>query len=291
MVSVALRKSLSAPEGTIELDVSFDLNHGEFVTLYGPSGAGKTSILRMICGLLTPDSGVVHVGQHTWFDATKGVDIRPQKRNVGIVFQDFALFPNMSVEENMEYALSRGQDKNIVDQLIEITDLGQLRSRKPDTLSGGQRQRVALARALVRKPQLLLLDEPLSALDRDMRQKLQQYLLRVHKEYQLTTILVSHDVSEIIRLSDRIIALESGRITYSGSVPDHFYGTGISGKVQLTGDILSIVPEDVVYVVSVLCGRDVIKVVVADPEEQDLKPGDQVLIAAKAFNPIIRKIR
>ena len=291
MVTVELHKELSAAIGLLKLDVSFNLQREEFVTLYGPSGAGKTSILRMICGLLDPDAGKIISNDTTWFDSTKGTNLRPQKRNVGIVFQDFALFPNMTVEGNLRYALPRHEGSRIIEELIEITDLGQLRSRMPTTLSGGQRQRVALARALVRKPELLLLDEPLSALDREMRQRLQTYLLRVHREYQLTTILVSHDVGEIIKLSDRIIALEGGQIQYSGSPQEHFHGGDISGKVQLTGDILSIEKEDVIYVVSILCGRDVIKVAIADPDQQQLQPGDHVLVASKAFNPIIRKLR
>ena len=290
MVAAKLLKTLSAASGTFDLQIDFELQQGEFVTLYGPSGAGKTSVLRMICGLLPPDDGSIEVSGACWYDSKSGVNIRPQGRNVGIVFQDFALFPNMTVEQNLRFALSKKQQQGIIEELISITDLGQLRSRKPSTLSGGQRQRVALARSLVKKPDVLLLDEPLSALDREMRQKLQTYLLRVHQEFNLTTILVSHDVSEIVRLSDRLLALQDGKIAYDGSVRGFFTGSELSGKVQLTGEILSIEPEDVVYVATVLCGRDVIKVVVVDPEQQQLKPGDQVMVATKAFNPIIRKL-
>ena len=161
----------------------------------------------MLSGLLRPDSGIIKVGETIWFDGDKNIDLKPQQRKVGYVFQDYALFPNMSVRQNLEYALRKGQDKAIIGELLQFAELNELEQRKPETLSGGQKQRVALARALVQRPEILILDEPLSALDLKMRIKLQEYLLQVHKRYKLTTILVSHDIGEIVKLSDNVFEI------------------------------------------------------------------------------------
>lgn len=217
MIHFNLDKALRFSGGKMNLQVEIKAEEGSFITLYGKSGAGKTSVLRMLAGLMRPDAGRIAVGEEVWFDQEKGVHLRPQKRSVGFLFQDYALFPNMTVKENLEFALQKGQPKAIIKALIELIELGELQDRRPETLSGGQQQRVALARALVQRPKLLLLDEPLSALDLDMREKLQRYLLKVHQEYGLTTILVSHDQQEIQRLSDQVYEVEQGRILRYGT--------------------------------------------------------------------------
>lgn len=288
MIEIDIRKTLRSPVGPFEIDLTCRVGKGDFIALYGPSGAGKTSILRMISGLMNPDSGRIQVAGQFWFG--KGKNVKPQHRNVGLVFQDYALFPNMSVRENLKYALGKGDDPSIVNELINIVDLGDLQERKPATLSGGQQQRVALARALVRKPSVLLLDEPLSALDRNMRMRLQDYLLKVHREFDLTTIIVTHDTSEVIRLCNRVISIEAGRIVFDGTPASMFLDSMVSGKVRLTGEIIDIVRSDVVNIVSVLCGNDIIRVIVSDAGKHGFAKGDHVMIATKAFNPIIQKI-
>ena len=217
MIHCTLDKALNFSGGKMNLRIEIKVAEGQFITLYGKSGAGKTSILRMLAGLMRPDAGRIVVGEEVWFDGAKGIHWRPQKRSVGFLFQDYALFPNMTVKENLEFALQKGQTKGIINELMELIELGELQDRRPQTLSGGQQQRVALARALVQRPQLLLLDEPLSALDLDMREKLQRYLLKVHQEYGLTTILVSHDQQEIQRLSDEVYEVEQGRVMRQGT--------------------------------------------------------------------------
>ena len=184
----------------MQLDVEFTIQEGELVTLYGPSGAGKTTVLRMLCGLSTPDEGRISVRGQPWLDSAKKINLKPQHRDIGIVFQDYALFPNLTVKENLRYALKQDQPDAIVNELLEMMELTNLHDKKPELLSGGQRQRVALARAIVRKPRILLLDEPMSALDTALRVKIQDYILRVHEQFKLTTILVSHDIMEVIRL-------------------------------------------------------------------------------------------
>lgn len=191
----------------------------QFLAISGPSGGGKTTLLRILAGLARPDRGFLQVGDRVWMDTDKRLFLPPQKRDVGMVFQDYALFPNMTVGKNLHYALGRSDNPQVIDELIETMELEQLTDEFPRTLSGGQQQRVALARALVRRPNLLLLDEPLSALDTDLRQRLQNYILRVHHQFGLTTILVSHDYSEINKMADQVWRLENGQVTYAGS-PD-----------------------------------------------------------------------
>ncbi len=290
MIKLTLRKKLKASGGEMLLDVDATIETGSLVTLYGPSGAGKTSILRMIAGLLRPDAGSVEVNGQTWFDSDKKTDRKPQQRSIGLVFQDYALFPNMTVRENLEYALAKNQDPAIISELIDTIELGDLQHRKPDTLSGGQKQRVALARALVRRPEILLLDEPLSALDASMRIKLQDYLLKVHRQFHLTTLLVSHDVSEVLKMSDQIILLENGRITRQGTPLKIFSDRQASNKFQLTGEVLNIEREDVIYVVSVLIGNSLLKVVAAEEEVRELAVGDRVLVMSAVFSPVLQKI-
>ena len=291
MIRIRLQKKLHAATGEMDLSVAFRITPGEFVALTGPSGGGKTTLLRMIAGLMRPEHGQICFGEETWLDTGRKVFIRPQDREVGVVFQDYALFPNMTVCGNLRYALQRGQPDGIIDELMETTGLQALADRYPGQLSGGQQQRVALARALVRRPRLLLLDEPLSALDPQMRERLQDYLLQLHRSYQLTTILVSHDTTEIIRLADRVIHLDDGRITEIGDPAAIFFSGQTINRFQLSGVILRIDPEDILCRVSVQVGQNIVQVVISPQDIAGLRPGDRVALLAKAFNPVILKHR
>jgi molybdate transport system ATP-binding protein len=290
MIEVHLQKKLKAATGDLLLDVDLKIRKGELVTLYGRSGAGKTSVFRMLAGLMDPDKGKIVVDDMVWLDTVKGINLPPQRRKIGFVFQEYALFPNMTVLENLKFALAKGSDPSFINDLIEIVDLGDLQYRKPDTLSGGQKQRVALARALVQKPEILMLDEPLSALDFEIRNKLQVYILQVHKEFGLTTILISHDISEIIKMSDYLIELDQGKIIRQGLPAEVLTNQNVSGKFQFTGEILAIARQDFIFIITVLIGKEIIKVVADEDEGVKLAVGDKVMIASKAFNPIIHKI-
>ena len=290
MIELSFIKKLKSSSGEMILDVELSLEEGQLVTLYGKSGAGKTTLLLVLAGLLRPEKGHIKVGNEIWTDTEKNIQLAAQKRNVGFVFQEYALFPNMTIRENLLFALNKGQSEKIVDHLVDIIDLGQLQDRKPTTLSGGQKQRVALARALVKKPKLLLLDEPLSALDHEMRAKLQSYIMEVHKEFCLTTILISHDVSEIIRLSDYLVEIDQGKVIRQGLPTDIFTNDRVNAKFQFTGEVIRMVKQDFIVIVTVLIGKDLVKVIANDKETEDLAVGDRVMIASKAFNPIIHKI-
>lgn len=216
MIELALEKSLFGPDGKFTVRVSCHLNPGEMVGLYGPSGVGKSSVLRMISGLMKPETGQLKIAGEVWFSSEQQINLRPNKRNIGMVFQEHSLFPNMTIRQNLEFALENGQQAAIVGELLERVELTKLADKKPAVLSGGQKQRVALARAMVRKPAVLLLDEPFSALDMKMRANLQEYLMQFHKEYGLTTLLVSHDASEISRMARRVLVMEHGTFSFDG---------------------------------------------------------------------------
>jgi molybdate transport system ATP-binding protein len=290
MMHCTIYKTLHTTQGTIDLDVFFEIERGKLMTLFGASGAGKTTILRILAGLSAPENGEIFFDNETWLDTKKNIHVPPQKRKVGFVFQEYALFPNMTVKENLVYALQKGQEKNIVQELMHVMDLEQLQDRKPATLSGGQKQRVALARALVRKPKLLLLDEPLSALDIEMRLKLQDHILKLHKEFDLTTILVSHDFSEIYKMSDTIMILEKGKIRSKGIPSEILLNEQKGEDFKLIGEVVTIEKENSLCFISVSIGNNVIKTELDETAAGNLGAGDKVLISLKAINPIIKKV-
>jgi len=290
VIRIAVKKRLFGVDGEMELAVDFTVSEGEFITLFGKSGAGKTTMLRMLCGLEAPDEGVITVGNDIWFDSAKRINLPPQRRQAGFVFQNYALFPNMTVRRNLTFALDKSHDPATVGTLLKTVGLEALAERYPDTLSGGQKQRVALIRALVRRPKILLLDEPLSALDLQMRLKLQDELLRMHRSFGLTTLLVSHDLSEIFKLSDRVVMLEHGGIVRSGTPSELFVSNELGGKFKLTGEVLRIDKDGVLYILTLLIGNSVVRVVATDDEVAEIGIGDSITVASKAFNPIIEKL-
>ncbi|WP_324671661.1 ABC transporter ATP-binding protein [Hymenobacter sp. GOD-10R] len=216
MLDFHLIKALHSAAGPATLDVHLAIQPGEFVAVYGPSGAGKTTLLRLLAGLTRPDDGYLRTGAQVWYDEKRRVWLPPNQRSIGFVFQDYALFPNMTVQQNLTFALPNRHDQKMVPELLELTGLEALAHRYPQQLSGGQQQRVALARALARRPQLLLLDEPLAAVDYPTRQHLQQALSHAHHQFNLTTILVSHDPAEVYALADRVVELDLGQVRQDG---------------------------------------------------------------------------
>lgn len=204
MLTIDLKHPILTADGLAELTVSAQLKRGELVCMYGPSGAGKTTLLRLIAGLIKPKEGQLIFDNTVWCDVAKRVFVSPQNRRTGLMFQDYALFPNMSVERQLQFAQLERDDSQ-VNALLELFGLKLLANRKPHQLSGGQKQRVALARALASKPTLLLLDEPLSALDRTMKLALQEEIKEAHRLLGTITFMVSHDPEEIAALASTVM--------------------------------------------------------------------------------------
>ena len=281
MIKIDISKKLHGSSGVMDLNIDLDINEGDFVALSGKSGSGKTTLLRILAGLEEAE-GTIKVADELWLEGKRS--LVPQKRKIGYVFQEYALFPNMSVEENLLFV---NKDRALADHLLKITELGELKNRLPNTLSGGQQQRVSLCRAMMNKPKLLLMDEPLSALDPDMRTKLQNEILTLHKEFGTTTIMVSHDPSEIYRLSSRVLVLDQGKIINDGKPKDILLKTQGSQKFSFEGELLDITKVDVIYIAIVSIGQQLVEVVVSSDEAKNLKIGQSVSVSTKAFAPMI----
>lgn len=223
---------------TIFENIEFSAEEGEFVTLLGPSGCGKSTLLRCIAGLTEVDSGKVLLqGQDI-------VPLPPQKRTIGMVFQSYALFPNMTVEKNVAFGLkmqklASGEIQKRVMEVLALVELTEFARRYPHQLSGGQCQRVALARSLVTRPRLLLLDEPLSALDARIRRHLREQIRNIQRELKLTTLFVTHDQEEALTMSDRIVLMNRGKIVQNGNAemlytqPADLFAAGFIGNYNL----------------------------------------------------------
>lgn len=284
MISLNIKKELHGSNGVMNLDINLSLQNGEFVALSGVSGSGKTTLLRVLAGL-EEAFGEIIVDGEIWLNEKIKKPI--QKRDIGFVFQDYALFPNLSVIDNLLYVK---KDKDLAKQLLSLTDLYELKNRYPNSLSGGQKQRVSLCRALMKRPKILLMDEPLSALDPHMRLKLQDEILTLHKEFKTTTIMVSHDPSEIYKLASRVLVLKDGKIIDDGLPKDILLKTQGSQKFSFEGELLDIIKVDVINIAIVAIGQQIVEVVISNIETQNLIIGEKVNVSTKAFSPTIKKI-
>ena len=290
-IKIHIKQPIKSAKGNLLLEFDKEFKQSDFVAIYGESGAGKTTILRIIAGLLKPEFGFIKVGEKVWFDSQKGIFLPPQKRKVGFVFQDYALFPNLSVRENLAFALAKGDDKGKIDELLELMGLSELAKSYPAHLSGGQCQRVALARAIITQPDILLLDEPLSALDFKMRSFLQDEILKLTAHFKLTTLLVSHDIGEIYKLARRVIELKDGSVIADAPSNELFAHSNLSAKLQLNASVLDIKKADLLIILTLLMGQNIIKITLSQSEFTQkyakLKVGDSLLICEKAYNPLI----
>ena len=282
MISIDIKKELLGSMGKMDLEVNLSIESQSFVALSGQSGSGKTTLLRILAGLEKAQGKIV-IDDEVWLDGKN--TLPPQKRGIGFVFQDYALFPNMSVLENLLFVRN---DKKLAMDLLEITEMAELQNRVPLSLSGGQKQRVSLCRAMMNRPKLLLMDEPLSALDPSMRTKLQHEILTLHKEFKTTTMMVSHDPSEIYRLSNRVIVLSQGKVIQDGDAKRVLLRTQGSQKFSFEGELLDIVKVDVIYIAIVSIGQQIVEVVLDESEAKDLHVGSMVSVSTKAFAPIIQ---
>lgn len=216
--------TIKATLSAFSLEVSWEAG-AEIVLLAGPSGAGKTLTLQMIAGLLNPSSGLIRVGEDVYFDSQRKISLAPQQRCVGYVFQHYALFPHMTVRENIAYAL-KGQNSRdshrAIEDMFDFLRIREIEKYYPKEISGGQKQRVALARALVRRPRILLLDEPFAALDSQIRSILQEGLVDIHDLFGIPIVLVTHDLTDAYALADRLVIYINGRCLQAGTPREVF---------------------------------------------------------------------
>lgn len=236
-------------------DISFEINKGEFVSLLGPSGCGKTTLLRIISGIEYGENGRIFLNEN------EITTLAPVKRNFGMVFQSYVLFPNMTAEKNIEYVLkhkgmSKKETKEKVEEVLSLVGLNSVKTKYPNELSGGQQQRIALARAIAFSPSMLLLDEPLSALDAKVRERLRREIKHIHEKLGITTIMVTHDQEEALTMADKIIVMKDAEIVQIGTpeeiykFPKNKFVADFIGNVNLLhkdGCIHAIRPEDIQY--------------------------------------------
>ena len=287
MIKIRIKRQMHTPQGEEWLDLDVNIPNGDVISFFGESGAGKTTFLRILAGLTRPQEGYIEVEGKVWFDSHQKIDLPTQQRKIGFVSQENSLFPHMTIRENLAYALNGPNKHSSIEEWVGIMGLQGLEDRKPDQLSGGQKQRAALIRALIRNPKILLLDEPLSDLDIHSRLNLQDEIIKVQQKTGITTVLVSHDLSEVFKLSKKVFVIEKGKIKRSGSPQEVFVNNDLSGKFRFTGEIIGIEQEGVINILTLTIGNNVTKVVATDEEILGLTVGSKVIVAAKAFNPLI----
>lgn len=293
-----IKKSFTEGEAVLD-NISLEISKGEFITLLGSSGCGKTTTLRIIAGLEQPDAGSV------WLDGREVTGLEPNQRDVNTVFQNYALFPHMNVAENIGYGLKlkkvpKSEIKKKVSQMLELVQLEGYEKRKPSELSGGQKQRVAIARALVNNPEVLLLDEPLGALDLQLRRTMQIELKHLQKKLGITFIYITHDQEEAINMSDRIAVMKDGRIEQIGT-PDEIYNhpktsyvaTFVGNANILHGAAESIQGENAI--VKIGNDRVIVKLETSQQDTGDtrakqyLAAGEKVTLAVRSENILLQE--
>jgi len=274
MIKISIEKAIPAIQYKQPLRVNLEIRSGEFVVIYGKSGVGKTSLLRMIAGLLKPDQGIIEVNQQFWFNHSSKVNVPIQKRHLGFVFQDLALFPNMTVMENLLYAANNPKDRNYLQRLLTITDMQALSNRKPASLSGGQQQRLAIIRALASKPSLLLLDEPFSSLDYPLAQQLRTELKVLQAELKFTTLLVSHDPNDIYGEADQLVEIKNGNAYQLRGTPQD----PNQPKNKLIGKIIQVYPFQSAFLIEITVNQEILKIPTDPQTAQRYHPDQQILI-------------
>ena len=282
-----LRKTFKAGNSSFSVQMDLQIHQGEIVAFFGPSGVGKTTLLRMIAGLCIPDEGSIIVGNEVWFDSVAGIFLPPRFRRIGYVVQDHALFPNLTVRGNLRFA-QPGTNRQRLDEVIRLFDLNGLESLKPSMLSGGQQQRVALARAVIREPRFLLLDEPFSALDQSRRLELQQLIRQIHRQLDITVLLVSHDLPGIFHLCSRIVVLKQGKIVRQGTPREVFGQSGRQDRFPVVGEILQKECHDDQVILTILIDLWPVQLTFSAEEAGNYRIGDQLILSAPSIQASIR---
>jgi molybdate transport system ATP-binding protein len=232
-----LRIDVRVARGDFSLDTRFELPASGVIGVLGPSGSGKTTLMSAIAGIVKPRDGVIAIGDEVFFDGARNIDLPVEARGCGVVFQEARLFPHLSVEQNLRFGLARRRGRPITQETAHVIDMlgiGHLASRRPATLSGGERQRVAIGRALLSQPRLLLLDEPISAVDQSRKGEILPYLERLRDESSLPILYVSHALDEVLRLADQVVLIEAGRCEAAGPAASVLSDHPVAGERRIT---------------------------------------------------------
>lgn len=288
MIKINVSKKLLMAHGPATLQIDTVIEGEGITALYGHSGAGKTSLLKIIAGLMQPEKGLIEVNGEVWLNTERKINRPVQQRNIGFVFQDAALFPNMTVEQNLLYAAGNNQhDKTAIARLLQLVNMESLVHSRPAQLSGGQQQRVALVRALIRQPRVLLMDEPLSALDAGMRSQLRTAIQTMQQQFRPATLLVTHDITELHQLAGHVIHIDQGKIVNSGKPAAVL--PALSNNLQLTGTIVQIVPSGSQYEVTIQTGSECLVITATPAQISNLQPGDKIALHGQVVAPAIVK--
>lgn len=284
-VHLKFNKKLLGNTGTFKLDIDVCFSLGECIALFGKSGAGKSTILRILSGLDFADCGYIRVGEEIWLDSQKGINIPPQKRHIGFVFQNYALFPHLNVYENICFGLNQKNHKAFADELLEIMELENLKKSKIHQLSGGQAQRVALARAIASNPKLLLLDEPFSALDLAMRQKLQTKIKEIQRYFDLTILFASHHIGEIFALCSSMLIIHKGQISTQGTPNEIFHTLNSKNSLEIVGEVVGITDSyiQILY-------QDKTLTIARKFAYEGIRVGERILIRSEIHTPMIQRL-
>ena len=290
MLEFDLSKQFGKGKSSFLLDVKAELPVGKIIGVFGPSGAGKSSLLRLISGLEKPDRGFLKIKKEVWSDTAQKVFLKPQQRSVGYLFQAYSLFPNMTIFENLTFAAGKNKHTKELKELLIATQLIDKKDQYPISLSGGEQQRAALARALVRRPSLLLLDEPLAALDDAIRASLQSYILELHERFQPTTLLVSHDRSELAKLCDLVIEIKEGKIIQMGNPTILFGDVEMIDLTKGSFKILTLTRNNDNLIVEIVADKKKIKMALNSTTWPALKSGDTIQLTGGEFTLLSTKI-
>lgn len=257
MIKIQIYKEFFKSANQFYIDVDFSLKKGSFNALFGDSGSGKTTILNIISGIKYADRGRISISDEVWLDTDKKINLPVNRRNIGVVFQNSVLFPHLTVYENILFSKNKNDSLDLMNELIELFSIADLLNHSPDILSGGQKQKVAIVRALIRNPDLLLLDEPFSAIDTDQRREIQDSLLVAHQKLKFTALVISHDIEEVVRLSENIFMLDKGKITKNGTAVTLFENKEDQDNICFTGIVVSLEEVKTMQKLKVLLGSEI----------------------------------
>lgn len=278
MIKIQIYKEFFKSANQFYIDVDFSFKKGSFNALFGDSGSGKTTILNVIAGIKYADRGKISVLDNVWLDTAAQINLAINKRKIGVVFQNSILFPHLTVYENLVFSKEKNDSLELMNELIQLFSISDLLKQFPENLSGGEKQKVAIVRSLIRNPDLLLLDEPFSAVDFQQRKELQDALLQVHQKLKFTALVISHDIEEVVRLSDNIFMLDKGKVIKNGPALALFENKEEDTTISLTGIVVSVEQLGRNQKIRILVGNEIHAI---EKDNSMHQIGDRIIVEMK----------